>query len=266
MTKMLHLYTFCIRPIHFCQPFSCFASDVVVKTTKDGYYSHSIQLKHVPIKYSSLGCLDQEYLFTKALIDIVSCLLDDSAVEISKTSSSAEIVIKVQSDKDFEPIALNSKIIKAVDKYLDDSCVKEQFISGYMTKEKNAYKYYVSLIERQYIAKHYRDTEKKTVCVKTLVEGQEQEKSIFEKLLDVVMNWNKEQMEPEVFLFNALENTMLKHVELSRIADAGMTELYLCNLKDSYLKEHVDFFIADNTDVNSLFSSLYEDCYVSLNK
>ena len=266
MTKMLHSYTFCIRPIHFCQPFSCFASDVVVKTIKDGYYMHSIQLKHVPIKYSALGCLDQEYLFTKALIDIISCLLDDSAVEISKTSSSSEIVINVQSKNDFEPITLNNRIINAVDSYLDDSCVKEQFISGYMTKEKNAYKYYVSLIERQYIAKHYRDVEKKTVCVKTLFENQIQETSMLKALLRFISHWNKEQVDPEIFLFNTLESVMLNHTELSRIADAGMTELYLCNLKSNYLKEHVDFFIADNADVDALFVSLYEDCYVNLNK
>ena len=59
---------------------------------------------------------------------------------------------------------------------------------------------------------------------------------------------------------------MLNHAELSRIADAGMTELYLCNLKSNYLKEHVDFFIADNADVDTLFVSLYENCYVNLNK
>lgn len=266
MTNTLHSYTFCIRPIHFCQPFSCFASDVVVKTTKDGYYTHSIQLKHVPIKYSALGCLDQEYLFTKTLIDIVSCLLDDSAVELSKDSSSAEIIIRVQSDKDFEPITLNSKIIKAVEKYLDDSCVKEQFISGYMTKEKNMYKYYVSLIERQYIAKHYRDVEKKVICVKTLPENFEQEKSMFSMLIDLFLNRNKEQLDPEAFLFNELESTMLKHKELLRVTNAGMTELYLCNLKNNYLKEHVDFFIAENTNADDLFVTIYEDCYVSLNK
>ena len=271
MTNNLHLYAFCIRPVNFRQCFGYFATDVVIKTTKDNYITSSTQLKYVPIKYkttaSGQGKIDQDYQFTKKLIELISMSLDSSAVDISKASSSSSIVIRIKSYDNVEPIVLNNRIVKAIEEYLKNSCAKEQLVSMYMLKEKNKYKYYVSLIERQYLAAQYRDVEQKAVCVKTLdPEEDTAAESIIKKIVSALAHKRKNLVDRNIYIFNKLEEKMLNYEDLHRISDVGTNSLCLCSIKDHFLKDHIDFYINDKADINSAFSKLAEDCYNYLNR